>query len=274
MIRSSSVALLGELADRVRLALLRVHVHLGPRHVQVAGQHDGAARRLRLPRVLVHRLEEPHLRGEVLAAVGHVDRRDVQVREAAATTMRVSKSKSGCEKAGRSGNVGLAQVQADAGVALPAVPVAPVAVHLADGLGNLLRRGLDFLQAEDVGLLARDPLGDLRVPRANAVHVPGGNLQHGSGRIDRSDWYPVSRTLAMDWSCILCSNGWSAQHGNRGEEYGVRGPERSCRHRQSPLRDARPASAPASQDRQSDADEKRGRPAGAATRRRCRPQSR
>jgi hypothetical protein len=71
-----------------------------------------------------------------------------------------------------------ADVEADAGVALAAVPVAPVAVEIEEQVGNLLGRGLDFLQADDVRTLPRDPFLDLRVPRPDAVDVPGGDFQN------------------------------------------------------------------------------------------------
>jgi hypothetical protein len=69
-------------------------------------------------------------------------------------------------------------VKADAGVRLLAVPVAPVAVHAEEGGGNLIRGGFDFLQADDVRAVARDPFVDLRVARPDAVDVPGGDLQN------------------------------------------------------------------------------------------------
>src|SRR5450756_1251622 len=69
----------------------------------------------------------------------------------------------------------LANEQPDARVTFPAVPVAPVAVHLAEGGRDLIGRSLDLLQAENIRLLPRGPLFQLGLPRANAVHVPGDN---------------------------------------------------------------------------------------------------
>src|SRR5207237_4241550 len=70
-----------------------------------------------------------------------------------------------------------AQVQTHARVPLVPVPVTPVAGERADLGRDLLRRRLDLLQAKDVGLLAREPVEHLPVPRADPVHVPGGNLE-------------------------------------------------------------------------------------------------
>jgi hypothetical protein len=82
-------------------------------------------------------------------------------------------------KAGRTiGDELAADVKADAGVTLAAVPVAPVAVEIEEQIGNLLGRRLDFLQADDVRALPRDPFLNLRVPRPDAVDVPSGDFQN------------------------------------------------------------------------------------------------
>ena len=57
------------------------------------------------------------------------------------------------------------------------MPVSPVAFDVAQREGQLIERGLDFLQADDVGTFARDPLEQLRLPGADAVDVPGRDLQ-------------------------------------------------------------------------------------------------
>src|SRR5437762_228729 len=44
----------------------------------------------------------------------------------------------------------LADVEADARVRLPAVPIAPVALHLAERRGHLIARGFELLEAHDV----------------------------------------------------------------------------------------------------------------------------
>ena len=81
----------------------------------------------------------------------------------------------------------LAHVQPDAGVALAAVPVAPVALELAQPDRKLIERGLQLLQAQHVGLLALDELLQLRVARADAVHVP------------RGDFHPYYFTDSCGW---------------------------------------------------------------------------
>src|SRR5205823_4978724 len=72
-----------------------------------------------------------------------------------------------------------AQVQRHAGVAAVAVPVAPVAVEVADRGRDLLDLRLDLLQTDDVGLRRRDPLLELLATRADAVHVPGADFHRG-----------------------------------------------------------------------------------------------
>jgi hypothetical protein len=69
-------------------------------------------------------------------------------------------------------------VQADTRIALAAVPVTPVAVEIEEELGDLIWCGLDFLQADDVRAIPRDPFLDLRVTRPDAVDVPGGDFQN------------------------------------------------------------------------------------------------
>ena len=81
--RSISARSSGRWPMMPRLPLLRVHVHVGARDVQVAAQDERLARRLKLRREAVERFEEAHLGGEVLAAVRHVDRRDGRLRQIA-----------------------------------------------------------------------------------------------------------------------------------------------------------------------------------------------
>src|SRR5262245_23953008 len=69
-----------------------------------------------------------------------------------------------------------ANVQTHAGVAFGSVPVTPVALDLAEPQRQLIHRGLDLLQAEDVRLLAIDERLQLRLSSADAVDIPGCNL--------------------------------------------------------------------------------------------------
>jgi hypothetical protein len=43
--------------------------------------------------------------------------------------------------------------------------------------GQLLGRGLDLLQADDIRLITREPVEELLLARADAVDVPGRDLQ-------------------------------------------------------------------------------------------------
>jgi len=67
-------------------------------------------------------------------------------------------------------------VQRHAGVGAQAVPEDVVLRQAAD-VGNLARLGFQLLQADDVGLVTREPLTELSGARADAVNVPGGYLQ-------------------------------------------------------------------------------------------------
>ena len=75
----------------------------------------------------------------------------------------------------------VADVECDARIALPAVPVTPIALEIADGEGDLIGGGFDFLQADDVRALTLNPFLDLRVSRPDAVDVPGRDLQEKFG---------------------------------------------------------------------------------------------
>src|SRR5205823_11734408 len=74
------------------------------------------------------------------------------------------------------GRDSLANVETDARVSFAAMPIAPVALHLAESRRHLTGSGFDFLQADDVRTLAVDPLLELALPRPDAVDVPCGDL--------------------------------------------------------------------------------------------------
>ena len=155
-------ALLRKLADRPRFPLFRVHVHVGARDVHVAAEHERAARGLKRRAYASSASRNRILAGKSLPPFGTYT--DATVRSPTSTAaMRFSKLKAGWVNVGRSGAIVLAHVQADARVALAAVPIAPVALHLAEGRGDLIGRGLDFLQADDVrALRARSSRGPAR----------------------------------------------------------------------------------------------------------------
>jgi hypothetical protein len=84
----------------------------------------------------------------------------------------------GMGEGGRVRREGVADVERDARVAFAAVPKAPVAVNAEERGGNLIGRRFEFLQADDVRALARDPFVDLRFTRPDAVNVPSGEFQN------------------------------------------------------------------------------------------------
>src|SRR3954447_2480854 len=90
----------------------------------------------------------------------------------------------------------LVDMQRDARISLAAVPVTPVPLHLAQGGGNLVRGGLDFLEAHDIRPFALDPFLNLRLPGPDAVDVPGGDLQR-SERDHLVIWLSIIRAIDL-----------------------------------------------------------------------------
>ena len=132
---------------------------------------------------------------EVLAAVRHVDGRDAhaadECRHDAGFVIEVGM---GEHRLGRA--AGLAHEERDARVGALPVPVGPVVGKPAERRGNLLARRLQLLQADDVRLLAADPLDQLRLARADAVDVPGRDLHcvfgsPGPHTLPCSSWQPA-----------------------------------------------------------------------------------
>ena len=117
------------------------------------------------------RLEKAHLRRKVLAAVRYVDGREGHALDGGGHDPALV-VEGGVVERGTLGREGLADVQADARIPLRSVPVAPVALHLAQRGRHLVRHRLDLLEADDVGLLPFDPFLHLGLPRTDPVHVP------------------------------------------------------------------------------------------------------
>ena len=156
-----------------------MHVALLAGDVQVAAQDHPLGRPALLARPLRQRLEEADLRRVVLVAVRHVDGGDERVarsrRDDAVLVIELRMLEARLAREGR-----LAQMKRNPGVALVAVPVAPVSLERGKLGRNVLRRSLDLLHAEDIRRLARDPFPDLRHPRPDPVDVPGGDLHRGA----------------------------------------------------------------------------------------------
>ena len=146
----------------------------------------GSLRHLR--RELLERRQEAQLRRVVLAAVRHVDRHDGDRRQPHDHDP-ILVVEGGMGKSRPLRRHRLADVQGHARIALLAVPIAPVAVHLTERRRDLIGRRLDFLEADDVGTIARDPFLQLRLTRANAVDVPG-RYSHGVDHLENNDWPP------------------------------------------------------------------------------------
>src|SRR5262249_37960647 len=68
-------ALFRQLTDGVRFPFFRVDFPIGPGHVQIPAERDGALFLPHEARKRFHRLEKTHLRGKVASAVWNVDGR-------------------------------------------------------------------------------------------------------------------------------------------------------------------------------------------------------
>ena len=114
-------------------------------------------------------------------------------------------------ESGRFGGEPLADMQGDAGIPLGPVPVAPIPFDLAEPDRQLIHGRLDFLQTEDVGLLALEPFLELRLARPDPVDVPRGDLHRMDElvtalnlRLCRPGWrkddeYSMYSSLYPDW---------------------------------------------------------------------------
>src|SRR5687768_17181103 len=69
-------------------------------------------------------------------------------------------------------------MQADAGIALVTMPVAPVPDEVAELRRNLLNRRFHLLQAQHIRPLTADPVQHLLPSSPNSVDVPGRDLEH------------------------------------------------------------------------------------------------
>ena len=138
-------------------------------------------------REVLHGVEEAELGAEVLAPVGDVDGGDggaVDVgRDDAVLVIEL-----GMPERGRGGGDSFVDEEGDAGVALEAVPVAPVFGVFAQGLGDVFAGGFGFLEADEVGRFAGEPRGDLFLPGADAIDVPGGDFHYGESASTFTAW--------------------------------------------------------------------------------------
>src|SRR5712692_6558453 len=193
------LALFLALPDDARLALLRMHVHVGAGDVHVAAQNELAplpVQLLRPGRELDH---EAELRLIVLAAVRYVYRGEDEPAELGQhdarfhVELRMAERGLGVEQA-------LPDVQGHAGVGAKAVPISVVVPEL-DLLGNLRGLRLQLLQAHHVRVVALHPLAQLHLARADAVDVPGGDFHRGGSAGYVFSRYPVLKihaTIASD----------------------------------------------------------------------------
>src|SRR4051794_27025905 len=198
---AEAVRLLGPRADDERLALLGVDVMVGAGDVHVAAEDEPPAGRGHLAGPALQGAQEVHLGREVLAAVGDVDRGHHEVTGGSRHNARLE-VEPGVLEAGRLREDLPPQVEAHPRVAARPVPVAPVAVQLAQLLRELGGGGLDLLQADHVRPVALQPLKELRLAGADAVDVPGSDGEcHGGEMIAESgntDTHGPSRTKNTD----------------------------------------------------------------------------
>ena len=123
-------------------------------------------------------LEERHLGRVVLAAVGHINRRDQRAIDDDGGHAGLEVKRRVVEHRRQRRDV-LADKQRHARIAAGPVPVAPVPLGLVQHRRQLVGLGLDLLQADDVRAVAGDPVDHLRVSCADAVDVPGRDSHSG-----------------------------------------------------------------------------------------------
>src|SRR5260221_42778 len=168
------LALLLPLPYDAGLALARMHVHVGACDVHVAAQNELAPVAMQLFRPSSELDHEAELRLVVFAAVGHVHRGDHEAADFGLHDARFH-VELGVAERGLGVEQALADVKRHAGVGAKPVPVRVVVLEL-DLLGNLRKLGLQLLQAHDVRPGALHPFAKLRLARAHAVDVPGGDF--------------------------------------------------------------------------------------------------
>src|ERR1043166_2352510 len=168
-------ALFRQLADRARLALFRMHVHVRARDVHVAAEDQVQAALAERRGVCRQRMNERDLRLEVFSAIRNVHAGEHCVPDLGLYDPRfvIELRMLELHVLRESGP----DVQGHARAAARAVPVARIS-FARTGLRDLFGLRLDLLQADHIGLFAAHELHELLVPRADSVHVPGGNL-HG-----------------------------------------------------------------------------------------------
>jgi len=126
-----------ELTDGSCLAFLRMHVAFTRGHVEVATEQDAPLRIQQLAGIRVEGCEESHLCSKVLAAIGHVGRYDGHGANLCGDNA-VLEVETGMNELWALRRKIFTDVQADAGVTTFSVPIAPVALHFAEGLWYLI----------------------------------------------------------------------------------------------------------------------------------------
>src|SRR5262245_8898774 len=170
-----SGALIRALTNDAWAPFFRVHVRVCSRNVHVAAHDERRSRRLAFGRKLPHLLEEAHLRDEILAPVRYVNRRNGYVRERHGDDAMLEVEGRMLEGWWIGKRCG-ADVKRDARITLAAVPITRIALELANPDRQLIERRFDFLEAQDVRLLALDELLQFGLPCADPIDVPRGDF--------------------------------------------------------------------------------------------------
>src|SRR5262249_5449622 len=144
------LSLLRPLADRAELSLFGMDVLVGASDVQIAADHERRPRGLALPREALERLEKAHFGLEILAAVGDIDGGHRQSGQASSHDA-ILMVEVGMKEIGLFRRDFFPNVETDARVSLGAVPVAPISLQLAQDRRDLVGRGFELLQTQDVG---------------------------------------------------------------------------------------------------------------------------
>ena len=171
-----------------------MHVEVGTGDVHVAAENELAPVAVQVFRPRRELDHEAELRLVVFAAVGHVHRGEDEAADFGLHDPRLH-VEFGVAERGLGVEQALADVKRHAGVGAVPVPVRVVVLEL-HLLRNLRRLSLQLLQAHDVRPVALHPLAKLRLARADAVDVPGGDFHFRSvPKEDPSVSYFTTRNL-------------------------------------------------------------------------------
>src|ERR1051325_3025564 len=180
-------------------------VLLRARDVDIPTDDHAFSARVNVGHVLFHLPQEFHLRGEILAAVGDINGNKYEPAGLGSDNSCFEIERRVVERRLFRKRIAT-DVETYPGVSLRSVPVAAITLELTQRRRNLRGRGFQFLETDNVGLLALNPLEHLRFARTNPVHVPGGDFQGSHDRRTYSILTPSRHSGDRDADGFAISN--------------------------------------------------------------------